>query len=87
MPAPTALYKIPHLAEWRIYRRLTQGQLAEKVGIHRTSIAALEAGNTARIKTVDKLAEALGITVDQLLDVDEMPPQRVKTQRTEAREA
>lgn len=67
MPAPTALYAIPHLLEWRVSRYMTQSQLADKSGISRTAIATIEGGGKAKPGTVEKLAAALSISIDQLL--------------------
>jgi DNA-binding XRE family transcriptional regulator len=54
---------------WREYLKLTQAELASKAGMKQSALARLET-NTAnpRISTLLKLAEAMGITVDQLID-------------------
>lgn len=54
--------------EWREKRHLTQDELAEKSGVSRATIAALESGNkkTASVRTLMKLADALGVRVDKI---------------------
>ena len=54
---------------WREYLNLTQAELASKAGMKQSALARLET-NTAnpRKSTLLKLAEAMGITVDQLID-------------------
>lgn len=54
---------------WREYFRLTQAELAAKAGMKQSALARLESGNTRpRKATLSKLAEALGISVEQLID-------------------
>jgi ribosome-binding protein aMBF1 (putative translation factor) len=54
---------------WREYFRLTQAELASKAGMKQSALARLESGNASpRKATLSKLAEALGITVEQLID-------------------
>jgi predicted transcriptional regulator len=54
---------------WREYFKLTQAELAIKAGMKQSALARLESGNaSSRKATLSKLAEALGITVEQLLD-------------------
>lgn len=46
---------------------LSQEQFAERCGLHRTYIGAIERGEkTITIETAQKLAQALGITLSQL---------------------
>lgn len=51
------------LLDWRKHRFLSQAELAERSGISKRAIVALESDKPpeARGKTVRKLAEALGI--------------------------
>lgn len=55
----------------RVYRELrglTQVQLAERSGVNRVQIADIEAGrSTGSVATIRKLAEALGVTIDNLV--------------------
>lgn len=48
-------------------RGLIQLQLAEQAGVHRATVARLEAGGQARMDSVGKLAAALGITPGDLM--------------------
>jgi len=54
---------------WREYLNLTQAELASKAGMKQSALARLET-NTAkpRKSTLLKLAEAMGVAVDQLID-------------------
>lgn len=58
-------YKIKEVRE---ARGLTQEELAEKSGVSRGTISALENGavRTTTTKTLVKLALALGVSVDQI---------------------
>lgn len=51
---------------------MTQEELAEKSGISRGTISALENGTerTTTSKTLVKLAQALGVSVDQIFYAD-----------------
>jgi DNA-binding XRE family transcriptional regulator len=54
---------------WREYLKLTQAELASKAGMKQSSLARLESNTTnPRKSTLLKLAQAMGITVDQLID-------------------
>lgn len=54
---------------WREYFKLTQSELAEKAGMKQSALARLENGNAKpRKATIKKIAEALGIELDQLID-------------------
>jgi len=56
------------LRVWRDYRGMTQIALAEASGVNRVQIANIEAGaKSGSIDTLKKLADALGITVDDLV--------------------
>ena len=55
------------LREWRQRRLLTQEELAEKAGVGVTTIVRIEAGQSARISTLRKLAAALDVTPEQLM--------------------
>ena len=56
------------LKEWRERRLLTQRELAELVGMTVGTINRIERGvHRPRLGTVRKLAEALGVTADELV--------------------
>lgn len=57
--------------EARDYRMLTQAELAERAGLHRVHIAAIEgprADRPATVRTVRRLAAALGVDPHWLRD-------------------
>lgn len=55
------------IREVRNEKRLTQQQLADRVGVYRETIAAWESGKqTPSIEAVDKAADALGVPVWEL---------------------
>lgn len=54
---------------WREYLGLTQEELAARAGIKKLAVARLEKPNAnPRAATLKKLAEAMGILVEQLRD-------------------
>jgi mRNA interferase RelE/StbE len=56
------------LRVFRDWRGLTQARLAELAHVNRVQIADIEAGRkTGSVETVKRLAEALGVTVDELV--------------------
>ncbi len=55
------------LAFWRQKRGLTQAGLAERAGIAESELAEIESGKEGRIGVLRALAEALAITVDELI--------------------
>ncbi|MPT48031.1 MAG: XRE family transcriptional regulator [Sphingobium sp.] len=56
------------LRVWRDVRGMTQMALADASGVNRVQIANIESGIKAgSVATVKKLAEALNITVDELI--------------------
>jgi len=69
------LVRIPNLRQWREARALTQEEFAEKAGVSVRSVAGYEAGAGARPGTVRKLAAALEVGIDELLEV---PPPRAR---------
>lgn len=54
---------------WREYFNLTQAELAAKAGMKQSALARLESSKKSpRKATLSKLADALGISVEQLID-------------------
>lgn len=59
----------------RVSKKISQTDLAERVGVSRRSIFDYENGNAMpRKKTLLKIAEALGVTVTYLTNPDEEDP-------------
>ncbi|MCB1659369.1 MAG: helix-turn-helix transcriptional regulator [Pseudomonadales bacterium] len=52
---------------WREYLGLTQDEVATKMGITQSALAQIEMSSKPRKATRQKLAEALGINVEQLI--------------------
>jgi len=67
MPAPPA-YPVPGLGRWRVRRALTQDALAQAARVGRVTIARIESGSPARLGTIHKLAQALRVEPEQLMD-------------------
>ena len=58
----------PPLRVWREYRGLSQSGLARTTGVNRVQIVEIESGrNTGSVRTLRRLADALGISVDDLV--------------------
>ena len=54
---------------WREHFNLTQKELSEKAGMIQSALARLENNNkTPRRSTLQKIADALGINVEQLME-------------------
>lgn len=54
------------LAAWRVYKKLTQKEMAEKLGVSQPTVAQMEKSPKPQNKTLEKWAEALGVDVEQL---------------------
>ncbi|HEY7127249.1 MAG TPA: helix-turn-helix transcriptional regulator [Ktedonobacterales bacterium] len=65
---------VPQLAALRKRLGLSQGELAERAGLTRTTITRLEQGGVARYQTIDKLASALNSTRQRLIRVPRQRP-------------
>jgi len=52
---------------WREYLGLTQDEVATKMGVTQSALAQMETSTKPRKATRQKLAEALGINVEQLI--------------------
>lgn len=56
------------LRESRLRKKLSQGDVAKILGVHRTYISGLERGRrNPSLLTVQKIAKALGVPVENLL--------------------
>lgn len=54
---------------WREYKGLTQKELAKKAGIKQPALARMEKpGANPRTSSLSKLAVALGVSIEQLID-------------------
>ncbi|PLS82732.1 MAG: hypothetical protein CYG60_23745 [Actinobacteria bacterium] len=60
--------QIPKLREWRERRGLTQKELAQVARVSPRSVAGYEAGQSIRPNTARKIADALEIAVEDLLN-------------------
>ena len=61
-----------HLREWRRQRFLTVRALAEKAGVAYTTVVRAETGrHQPTMKTIRRLAKALGIKPEQLVEWEE----------------
>jgi transcriptional regulator with XRE-family HTH domain len=58
---PSKGVPVPGLKEARIGALLTQAELAERAGVDRNTVARLETGDPAALRTVRKLATALSV--------------------------
>ncbi len=59
---------LEHLRAWRVWKGLSQAELAKIAGVAKATITNLETGKTtANFTTVGKLAKALVISREQLL--------------------
>lgn len=56
---------------WRDHRGLTQEELSERAGIRKAYLSQIENGKrTGSAKVLVALAEALGVAIEDLLDVE-----------------
>jgi transcriptional regulator with XRE-family HTH domain len=58
------------LKEWRQRRLLTQEDLSAKAGVGVNTIIRIEGGQWPRISTLRKLAAALEVTPDELIETE-----------------
>lgn len=54
------------MAAWREHRRLTQDEVAARLGISQSAYAQMETGKRPRKATLNKVAQAMGLEVEQL---------------------
>ena len=59
--------EVPMVKAWREYLGMTQQELAERAGVSQPAIAKIERpGSSPRRATLEKLAGAMGLSVEQL---------------------
>ena len=56
----------PYLRAWRLHAALKQNELADKAHVARATVQRGERGEPLSIDNVRALAQALGVTVEQL---------------------
>ena len=71
--ARAASVMLPSLVYWRAQRDLTQRQLAARLGMHRNTVWAIEAGHPAFMRTARLLASALHVQVADLMGQPPFP--------------
>lgn len=63
-----------HLKDYRIFRKITQGQLAESIGKSKNVISNWESGlNKPDIESVEKICTILRITPNQIFGWESLP--------------
>lgn len=58
--------EVPMIKAWREYLNLSQEEVAARMGVSQASLFQTEAAKRPRRATLQKVAKALGITVEQL---------------------
>jgi DNA-binding Xre family transcriptional regulator len=59
------------VAVYRAYRRLTQTELASRIGMSAMVISSIESGrNVGRVSTLRKIAQALSVDLEDILPVE-----------------
>ena len=58
--------EVSMLQAWREYLMLTQAEMAKRMGITQAGYAQIEASKRPRKATLQKAADAMGITLNQL---------------------
>jgi transcriptional regulator with XRE-family HTH domain len=57
------------LREIRLKKKMSQGDIAEKLGVHRSYISGLERGKrNPSLLTIKKMAQALGVQAKDLVE-------------------
>lgn len=57
------------LKAWRKYLGLTQKEVAKRAGISQAALSQMEKSDNLRTDTLEKLAKALGLKIEQLNDI------------------
>lgn len=64
----------PYLQAWRFHKGLSQKELAQRSGLTQAQVSYLEnQAHLPTLKTLDKLAKALGIGVGELINPPPVP--------------
>ena len=63
-------FHVPYLRAWRADKGMTQWDLAHASDVARNTILRAEAGAPVNVRTMAKLAKALGISVHDLRHTD-----------------
>jgi transcriptional regulator with XRE-family HTH domain len=63
---PVSQLRLPHLRAWRVHALWTLPELADKSLVSRSTIIRAEQGRPVGVLTAERLARALGATVEQL---------------------
>lgn len=58
------------LKAWRIYKGLSQKEVAARAGITQAALSQMEKAENPRSSTIEKLAAALELDPEQLVDTD-----------------
>lgn len=68
------------LRRWRVVRRLTQQQTADRAGVDRVVVIAAERGAVALdLSRLRRLAWAVGAPLSELVDEDRVPPRAARS--------
>ena len=57
------------LKAWRKHLGLTQTEVARRAGISQSALSQMERSDKLRSETLEKLAKALGLNIEQLIDI------------------
>jgi len=64
-------FALPHLQRWRLNKYMTQADLINRSGVSRATVVRAErGGEIVSVANIKKIADALGITPDELVRVD-----------------
>jgi transcriptional regulator with XRE-family HTH domain len=78
--------KLPRLKEWRESHGLMQKEVAKEAGVSEYTVLRAEGGLSIRPNTARKIAEALNITVADLLEDPPVPLEQASTSSRPAEE-
>lgn len=71
MPKQVRGRPLPYLQAWRLQRLMTQAELIQRSGLGRATVVRAERGDEiVTMANIRKLAEALGISPDELVYTD-----------------